>query len=68
MKPFCINENCKEFLPEEKRGYKRRMPKATTETVETAEELAPAEQKPEEKKRTKKTSAKSTKAKGTKKA
>lgn len=71
MKPFCINENCKEFLPEEKRGYKRRMPKATTETVETAEELAPAEtaeQKPEEKKKTKKTSAKSTKAKGTKKA
>ena len=43
MKPFCINENCKDFLPEEKRGYKRRMPKATTETVETAEELAPAE-------------------------
>lgn len=71
MKPFCVNENCKEFLPEEKRGYKRRMPKATTETVETAEEIAPAEtgeQKPEEKKKTKKTTAKSTKAKGTKKA
>ena len=73
MKPFCINENCKEFLPEEKRGYKRRMPKATTETVETAEELAPAEnaeQKPAEKKakKTTKTAAKSTKAKGTKKA
>ena len=73
MKPFCINENCKDFLPEEKRGYKRRMPKATTETVETAEELAPAEnaeQKPAEKKakKTTKTAAKSTKAKGTKKA
>ena len=70
MKPFCINENCKDFLPEEKRGYKRRMPKATTETVETAEELTPEEQKSEEKKakKTTKTAAKSTKAKGKKKA
>ena len=70
MKPFCINEACKDFLPEDKRGYKRRMPKATTETVETAEELtaaeAPAEKKT--KKPAKKTAAKSTKAKGTKKA
>lgn len=38
MKPFCINEECKEFVPEDKRGYKRRMPKATAETVENAEE------------------------------
>ena len=21
MKPFCINENCENFLPEDKRGY-----------------------------------------------
>ena len=21
MKPFCINENCSQFLPEDKRGY-----------------------------------------------
>ena len=41
MKPFCINEECKEFVPEDKRGYKRRMPKATTETVENAEALEP---------------------------
>ncbi len=39
MKPFCINEECKDFLPEDKRGYRRRMPKATTETVETAQEI-----------------------------
>ncbi len=39
MKPFCINESCANFLPEDKRGYRRRMPKATTETVETAEAL-----------------------------
>ena len=38
MKPFCINEECKEFVPEDKRGYKRKMPKATAETVENAEE------------------------------
>ncbi|MBO2527151.1 MAG: type I DNA topoisomerase [Clostridiales bacterium] len=38
MKPFCINEECKEFVPEDKRGYKRRMPKATAETVDNAEE------------------------------
>ena len=46
MKPFCINEACKDFLPEEKRGYKRRMPKATTETVETAEEIGKAGKQP----------------------
>ena len=39
MKPFCINEECTNFLPEDKRGYKRRMPKATTETVDNAQEL-----------------------------
>ena len=56
MKPFCINESCPQFLPEDKRGYQRRMPKATAETVDTAEEIveAPAEE-------TKKT-AKATKA------
>ncbi len=53
MKPFCINEACSNFLPEDKRGYKRRMPKATTETVDTAQELdAPA--KKQTKKGTKK--------------
>ena len=59
MKPFCINEECKNFLPEDQRGYRRRMPKATTDSVENAEEI-----KTEEKKETRK---KTTKAKGTKK-
>jgi len=31
-KPFCINENCKSFLPEDKRGYKRK-PKANDESA-----------------------------------
>ncbi len=55
MKPFCINEQCPNFLPEDKRGYKRRMPKATTETVEQPqEEEAPAKKKTASKKGTKK--------------
>ena len=53
MKPFCINEECKDFLPEDKRGYKRRMPKATTETVENAEELSPETESTKETKSTK---------------
>ena len=49
MNPFCINEKCPDFLPEDKRGYKRRMPKATTDTVENAEEIAPAAEETEKK-------------------
>ena len=49
MKPFCINEKCPAFLPEDKRGYKRRMPKGTTDTVENAEEIAPAAEETEKK-------------------
>ena len=49
MKPFCINEKCLDFLPEDKRGYKRRMPKATTDTVENAEEIALAAEETEKK-------------------
>ncbi len=49
MKPFCINEKCPDFPPEDKRGYKRRMPKATTDTVENAEEIAPAAEEAEKK-------------------
>ena len=63
MKPFCINEACKNFLPEDQRGYRR---KVTTEhgDPETAvvEEL-PAEK--EEKKTAKKTAAKKTTGKKT---
>ena len=45
MKPFCINEKCENFLPEDKRGYRRRMPKATAENVDQVD-------KPEEPKKT----------------
>ncbi len=53
MKPFCINENCKNFLPEDKRGYRAR-PK----NAETAGE---AENQKEEKK-TKRASGRKTAA------
>ena len=34
-KPFCINPDCPEFVPEDKRGYRR---KPTAKTGEKAEE------------------------------
>ena len=49
MKPFCINETCSHFLPEDKRGYYKKK----------TEEEAPAEA--EEKKSAKKTTKKTTK-------
>ena len=57
MKPFCINESCKNFLPEDKRGYYKKK-----ETQEEAPEQA--EQKtPAKKTAAKKTSAKKSTAK-----
>ena len=54
MKPFCINESCENFLPEDKRGYyKKKEP-----TEETVEESAA----PEKKTDVKKTAAKKTAA------
>ena len=62
MKPFCINEACVNFLPEDQRGYRRKVT-TTNNDPETAvvEELAeePA------KKTAKKTGAKKTTAKKT---
>ena len=49
MKPFCINETCENFLPEDKRGYYKK---------KTAEEPAQEETKTT-KKTTKKTTTKS---------
>ena len=50
MKPFCINETCENFLPEDKRGYYKKKE---------------AEEATEEKKTTKKTAAKKTTTKKT---
>ena len=69
-KPFCINPECPNFLPEDQRGYKKK----TTTTAETPAEGAPPEEekkttkkaaakKPAEKKTAKKTTAKKTASK-----
>ena len=64
MKPFCINENCSNFLPEEKRGYYKK-PAAQGEEA-PAQEEKPAEKKPAAKKTAaKKTAAKKTTTKKT---
>ncbi len=45
-KPYCINEGCTSFVPEDRRGYKKKT--VTTEAPE--ETAAPAEEKPAAKK------------------
>ena len=51
MKPFCINENCSQFLPEDKRGYYKKKTEESADAEKTV------------KKATKKTAAKKTKEK-----
>ena len=64
-KPFCINESCVNFLPEDKRGY----PKKKTAGDEAAETEAKAEKKSTEKKSAgKKTAAKTSGKKTAKKS
>jgi len=55
MKPFCINENCEAFLPEDKRGYYKK--KTAVEGTEGEPAGEPAAEK---KKATKKTAGKTT--------
>ena len=67
-KPFCINEECPDFLPEDKRGYHKK-PAAEgekTEDGEKEESKKPASKKPASKKpAAKKTTAKKPAAKKT---
>jgi len=66
-KPFCVNEKCANFLPEDKRGYHRKKDTAAEggeAAAETAAEV-PAEEKPAKKPAAKKTAAKTTAAKKT---
>jgi DNA topoisomerase-1 len=43
-KPFCINETCENFLPEDKRGYRRRA-KKTEDDAAKAETQTKDEEK-----------------------
>jgi len=62
MKPFCINETCSKFLPEDQRGYYKKKAAAEGEesasAVETKTTKKTAAKKPAAKKTTKKAAAK----------
>ena len=60
-KAFCINPECKSFVPEEKRGYKRKAKTDAEPKAEAPEETAaPAEAAPAKKPAVKKPAAKKT--------
>ena len=63
MKPFCINEACEAFLPEDKRGYYKK--KTATEGTEGEPAGEPAAETKPAKKTTKKAAAKKPAAKKT---
>ena len=75
MKPFCVNETCSKFLPEDQRGYYKKKtategtegePEGEPGSKETAEEKKTAPKKTAaQKSETKKTAAKKTTAKKT---
>ncbi|MCL2628128.1 MAG: type I DNA topoisomerase [Oscillospiraceae bacterium] len=66
-KPFCVNEKCSLFLPEDKRGYKIRQKKEddkeSKETTTGKKAAAPAKKKATAKKKTTATKKKTGKAK-----
>ena len=64
MKPFCINEKCSKFLPEDQRGYYKKKTAAAAPEGEAAGEAAAEEAKPA-KTAAKKPAAKKTAAKKT---
>ena len=63
LKPFCVNESCVNFLPEDKRGYPKKT--VTEEGTQAAAEAAPAAAEEPAKKTTKKAAAKKTAEKKT---
>ena len=68
MKPFCINEKCSRFLPEDQRGYYKKKTADTEGTAAETEEKPAAKKTPAKKtaaKKPAKTAAKATAAKKT---
>ncbi|MDR1116878.1 MAG: type I DNA topoisomerase [Oscillospiraceae bacterium] len=61
-KPFCVNPECALFLPEDKRGYKKRVKTEDGETSETAGEEKKAKKTAAKKPAAKKAAAKKTAA------
>ena len=62
MKPFCVNEACPKFLPEDKRGYYKKKTATDGAEGEPAGEPAAAEKKPAKKTAAKKASSRKTTA------
>ena len=60
MKPFCINESCSNFLPEDKRGYYKKPAAEAGEAPAEEKETKTAAKKTAAKKPAKKTAAKKT--------
>ena len=61
-RPYCINPECANFLPEDKRGYPKKQVEASANAEEApGESDAPAEEKPAKKATAKKTSKKTEK-------
>ena len=52
MKPFCINETCANFLPEDKRGYYKKKTEETGETEKTSGKKTAAKKTAARKKKT----------------
>ncbi len=65
MKPFCINESCPNFLPEDKRGYYKKPAAENPEAASETSAEAPAEKPTVKKSAAKKTAAKKSTAKKT---
>ncbi len=60
MKPFCINETCSKFLPEDQRGYYKKKTAESTEAQPAEEEKKPAKKAAAKKPAARKTAAKKT--------
>ncbi len=70
MKPFCVNEKCSRFLPEDQRGYYKKKTDTAGEAADPEKEAKAASPKKTAAKKTaaKKTAAKTTGTKTTKKS
>ena len=65
MKPFCINETCSHFLPEDQRGYYKKKTPAEGEEASAAEEAKTTKKTAAKKSAAKKSAAKKTAPKKT---
>ena len=65
MKPFCINENCERFLPEDKRGYYKKPQSVENGDADTEQATGNGQEATGKKTAEKKTTAKKTTAKKT---